>query len=124
MGTTRVLHYVFIQTQCVGEWKRTLYAVLVVPIIWRLPSNQGTDFYFSMMSPIRNGMSMKKKFNTCVFECNISYSACVSFPVLKSPENFSKYSDEKDTVSSNNEEQQPLVLRVAHNLRKHRLLLS
>ena len=27
MGTTRVLHYVFIQTECVGEWKRTLYAV-------------------------------------------------------------------------------------------------
>jgi hypothetical protein len=27
MGTTRVLHYVFIQTQCVGEWKGTLYAV-------------------------------------------------------------------------------------------------
>jgi len=27
MGTTRVLHYVFIQNQCVGEWERTLYAV-------------------------------------------------------------------------------------------------
>jgi len=27
MGTTRMLHYVFIQTQYVGEWKRTLYAV-------------------------------------------------------------------------------------------------
>jgi len=27
MGTTCVLHYVFIQTQCVGEWKRMLYAV-------------------------------------------------------------------------------------------------
>jgi len=27
MRTTRVLHCVFIQTQCVGEWKRMLYAV-------------------------------------------------------------------------------------------------
>jgi len=27
MGTTRVLHYVFILNQCVDEWKRTLYAV-------------------------------------------------------------------------------------------------
>jgi len=26
MSTTRVLQYVFIQTQCVGEWKRTFYA--------------------------------------------------------------------------------------------------
>ena len=26
MDTTRVLHYVFIQTKCVGEWKKT-YAV-------------------------------------------------------------------------------------------------
>jgi len=27
MGTTRVLHYIFIHIQCVVEWKRTLYAV-------------------------------------------------------------------------------------------------
>jgi len=27
MGATRVLHYVFTQTQYVGEWKRTLYTV-------------------------------------------------------------------------------------------------
>ena len=27
MGPTRVLNYVFIQTQCVGERKKTLYAV-------------------------------------------------------------------------------------------------
>ena len=27
MGTTRVLHCVFIQTRCMGEWKKTLYAV-------------------------------------------------------------------------------------------------
>jgi hypothetical protein len=27
MSITRMLHYVLIQTQCVGEWKMKLYAV-------------------------------------------------------------------------------------------------
>jgi len=61
MGTTRVLHYVFIQTQCVGEWKRTFFMPFGVPTVWRVPSNHSTDCYFCMVHPIQNGMSMKKK---------------------------------------------------------------
>ena len=52
MDTTHVLHYVFIQTQCVGEWKRTLYAVwrattiLTVTSVWCI--------LFKMVCPQRN----------------------------------------------------------------------
>ena len=60
MGTTRVVQYVFIQTQCVGEWKRTFFP-FGVPVVWRVPRNHSTDCYFSMVPPIQNGMSMKKK---------------------------------------------------------------
>jgi len=37
MDTTHVLHYMFIQTQCVGEWKRTMYAV------WRTHGLEGAS---------------------------------------------------------------------------------
>ena len=73
MGTTRVLHYVFIQTQCVDEWKRMLYAV------WRVPSSHSTDCYYCMVPRIQNGMSMNKKINTCVSEYTISNSTCASW---------------------------------------------
>ena len=37
MSTTRVLHYVFIQTECVGERKRRCMP-FGVPMVWRVPS--------------------------------------------------------------------------------------
>jgi len=51
-----VLHYVFIQTQCVGEWKKT-YAVWSAHGLYI----EITDCYFYMVPPIQNGMSAKKK---------------------------------------------------------------
>ena len=60
MDNTRVLHYVFIQTQCVGEWKRALYAVWSAHG-FRLPSNHSTVCYFCMVAPIQNGKSINKK---------------------------------------------------------------
>jgi len=92
MGNTRVLHYVFIQTQCVGEWKRSLYAV------WKVPSNHSTDCYFCMVSPIQNGMSMKKK-STLVYPNTPSAFRPVphdyGLPVSEPLDNFAMYSDEE-----------------------------
>jgi len=49
MGTTHVLHYVFIQTQCAGEWKKT-YAVWSAHGL-RVPSNHSTDCFFLYGTP-------------------------------------------------------------------------
>ena len=61
MGTTPVLHYMFIQTQCVGEWKKKRCLPFGVPVVWRVPRNHSSDCYFCMVPPIQNGMSVKKK---------------------------------------------------------------
>ena len=37
------------------------YMAFGVPMVWKVPSNQSTDSYFCMVSPIQNGLSMKKK---------------------------------------------------------------
>jgi len=50
-----------------------------VPMVWRVSSNHSTDSYFCMVPPIQNGLSMKKKINTCVSEYTISNSACASW---------------------------------------------
>ena len=109
-GTTRVLHYVFIQTQCVGEWKRTFYAVCV-PMVWMVPSNHSTDCYFCIVPPIQNGMSMKKT-STLVYPHIPSAIRPVphgdGLPVPEPLDNFAMYSD---SVSSNSEEQQPSASR-------------
>ena len=115
MGITRVLHCVFIQTQCVGEWKRMVMP-FGVPMVWRVPSNHSTDYYVCMVPPIQNGMSMKKK-STLVYPNIPSAIRHVphgdGLPVPEPPDNFAMYSDDDDTVSSNSKEQQPSASRDA-----------
>jgi len=50
-----------------------------VPMVWRVPSNHNTECYFCMVLPIQNGMSMKKKINTCVSKYTISNLVCASW---------------------------------------------
>jgi len=93
---------VFIQTQCVGEWKRTLYA------IWSAHDFEGTcnniiDCNFCVVAPIQNGMSMKKK---STLYPNIPSAILPvphgdELPVPETPDNFAMYSDDEDSVSSN-----------------------
>jgi len=88
-------------------------------MVWRVPSNHGTDCYFSMMPPIQNGMSMTKK-STLVYPNIPSAIRPVphgdEFPVPEPPDNFVMCSDEESSVSSNSEEKQPSASRVADNL--------
>ena len=87
-------------------------------MVWRVPSNHSTDS-FCMVSPIQNGMSMKEKINTCVSEYTISNSPVPhgdALPVPEPPDNFTMYSDDEDSVSSNSEEQQPSASRDADYL--------
>jgi len=62
-----------------------------VPMVWRVPSNHGTDSYFCMMLPIQNGMSMKKK-STLVYPNIPSAIRPVphggGLPVPEPPDNF------------------------------------
>jgi hypothetical protein len=84
-----------------------------VPMVWRVPAITVLT-YFSMVPPIQTGMSMKKK-STLVYP-NIPY-AIRPVPhgdgllVPKPPDNLAMYSDDEDSVSSNNEEQQPSASR-------------
>jgi len=69
-----------------------------------------------MVPPIQNGMSMKKK-STLVYP-NIPSAIWPmpygsGLPVPESPDNFAIYSDDKESVSSNSEEQQPSASRDA-----------
>ena len=70
-------------------------------MVWRVPSNHITDCYFCIMPPIQNGMS--------IVYPNIP-SAIRHVPhgdgllVPEPPDNFSVYSDDNDSVSSNSEE--------------------
>jgi len=85
-----------------------------VPMVWRVPSNRGTDCYFCMVPPIQNGMSMKKK-ATLVYR-NIPSAIRPMLHgdgllVLETLDNLSMYSDDEDCVSSNSEEQQPSASR-------------
>jgi len=86
---------------------------------WKVPSNQGTECYFCMMPPIQNDMSMKEK-STFVYPNIPSEIWPVphgdGLPVPESPDNFTMYSDDEESVSSNSEEQQPSASRVADNL--------
>jgi len=88
-------------------------------MVWRVPSNHGTDSYFCMMPPIQNGMSMKKE-STLVYPNIPSAIRPVphgnGHPVPELLDKFAMYSDEEDSVSSNSEEQQPSASRVADNL--------
>jgi len=74
---------------------------------------------FEMMLPIQNDTSMKKK-STLVYPNIPSAIRPVPhgdrLPVPESPDNFTVYSDDEDSVSSNSEEQQPSASRVADNL--------
>ena len=61
----------------------------------------------------------EEKINTCVSEYTISNLACASWRWTSCPEppdNFAMYSDDKDSVSSNSEEQQPSASRDADYL--------
>ena len=90
-----------------------------VLMVWRVPSNHSTNSYFCMVPPIRNGISTKKK-STLVYPNIPSAIRPVAhgdgLPVPETPGNFAVYSDEEDSVSSNSEEQQPLVSRDAEYL--------
>jgi len=72
-----------------------------------------------MVSPIQNGMSMKKK-STLVYPNTPSAILPVphgdGLPVPEPPDNFAMYSDNEHIVSSNSEEQQPSASRDAHYL--------
>ena len=76
-------------------------------MVWRVPSNHSSDCYFSMVPPIQNGMSMKKK-STLVYLNIPSAIRHVphgdGLPVPEPPDNFVMYSDDDDSVSSNSEE--------------------
>ena len=68
--------------------------------------------------PIQNGMSMKKK---STLYPNIPSAILPvphgdGLPVTQPPDNFALYSDDKDSVSSNSEEQQPSASRDADYL--------
>ena len=127
MGTTRVLHYVFIQTwaphvcctMCSSKlnvWVNGKGQCMPfgVPTVSRGPSNHSTDCYFCMVPPIQNDMSMKK-ISTLVY-LNIPLAI---WPVphgdgLLVPEpldNFAMYYDYKDVVSSNSDKQQTSASR-------------
>jgi len=88
-------------------------------MVWRVPSNHSTDCYFCTVPPIQNGMSMKKK-STLVYLNIPSATRPVPhgdrLPVLELLDNFALYSDDKDSVSSNSEEQQPSASRDADYL--------
>ena len=88
-------------------------------MVWRVPSNHSTDRYFSMVPPIQNGTSMKKK-STRVSEYTPSAIRPVphgdGLPIHETPDNFDIYTDDEDSVSSNSEEQQPTASRDAEYL--------
>ena len=90
-----------------------------VPVVWRVPSNHTTDCYFSMVPPIQNGMSMRKK-SALVYPNIPSAIRPVphgdGLPVPETPDNFAMYSDDDDGVSSNSKEQQPSTSRDADYL--------
>jgi len=73
----------------------------VVPMVWRVPSNQITDCYFCMLPPIQNGMSMKRP--TLVYPHIPSAIRPVPhgdrLPVPEPPDNSAMYSDDEDNVS-------------------------
>jgi len=48
-----------------------------VPMVWRVPSNHGTDSYFCMMPPIQNGMSMKKNQHLCIRIYHQQFGLCL-----------------------------------------------
>jgi len=80
MGTTRVLHYLFNQTQCVGEWKRTLFAV------WSARGLEGarnhiTDL-FLYGAPYSKWYVHEEKINTCVSEYTITNGLCLMVVVF------------------------------------------
>jgi len=87
-------------------------------MLWKVPSNHGTDCYFRMMLPIQNDMSMKK--STLVYPNIPSAIRPVphgeGHPVPEPPDNFAMNSDDEDSVFSNSEEQQPSASRIADNL--------
>jgi hypothetical protein len=69
-----------------------------------------------MFPPIQNGISTKKK-STLVYPNIPSAIRPVphgdGLPVPEPPDNFTTYSDDEDSVSSNSEEQQPSASRDA-----------
>ena len=90
-----------------------------VPVVWRVPRKHSIDCCFCMVPPIQNGMSIKKKINTCVSEYTISKRPVPhgdGLSVPEPPDNFALYSDDDDSVFSDSEEQQPSASRDADNL--------
>jgi len=73
-----------------------------------------------MVPPIQNGMSMKKKSKSTLYPNIPSAILPVphgnGLPVTETPDNFAMYSDDKDSVSSNSEEEQPSASRDADYL--------
>jgi len=80
-------------------------------MVWRVSSNHSTDSYFCVVPPIQNGMSMKKN-STLVYPNIPSAIRPVphgdGLPVPESPDNFSMYSDDEDSVSSNSHQLQEM----------------
>ena len=70
MGTTRALHYVFIQTECVSEWKRTLYAV------WSAQGLEGAC-YFCMVLLFKMVRPWGKKSTLCIRIYHQQFGLCL-----------------------------------------------
>jgi len=74
-----------------------------VPMVWRVLSNHSTDYYFCMVPPIQNGISMKKEKSTLVYPNIPSAIRPVphgdGLPVPEPPDNFAMYPSNEDGVS-------------------------
>ena len=84
-------------------------------MVWRVPSNHSTDCYFSMVPPVKNGMSKKEKPTLVYLNIPLAIQPVShgdGLPVPEPLDNFAVYSDD-DIVSSNSEEQQPSASRDA-----------
>jgi len=46
-------------------------------VICRVPSNHGTDYYFCMMPPIQNDMSIKRKQHLCIQIYHQHFGLCL-----------------------------------------------
>jgi len=90
-----------------------------VAMVWSVLSNHSTDCYFCMALPVQNGMFMKKR-STLLYPNIPSAIRPVphgdGLPVPEPSDNFAKYSEDEDSVSSNSEKQQPSALRDADYL--------
>ena len=57
-----------------------------VRVVWRMPSNHSSDWYYFLLPPIHNGMSMKKNQQFCIRLYHQQFGLCfmaIDFLFLK-----------------------------------------